>query len=81
MKNPERVSMLTPHAHLNAWFAEDKTAREQVLGGARKLDHRTADAIEILNKDDFGTRVLLETFAGNRPRSDARIVQRRTPQP
>jgi hypothetical protein len=63
-ENPERFSMLTPRAHLKAWlkFAEDKTLREQALAGARKLDHRTADAIEILSKDEFGTRVLLETL-------------------
>lgn len=63
-ENPERFSMLTPRAHLKAWlkFADDKSLREQVLAGARKLDHRTADAVEILNKDEFGTRVLLETL-------------------
>jgi hypothetical protein len=63
-ENPERFSMLTPRAHLKAWlkFAEDNTVREQVLAGARKLDHRTSDAIEILSKDEFGTRVLLETL-------------------
>jgi hypothetical protein len=63
-ENPERFSMLTPRAHLKAWlkFADDKTLREQVLAGARKLDHRTADAIEILNKDESGTRILLEAL-------------------
>lgn len=61
-ENPERFSMLTPRAHLKAWlkFTEDKTLREQALAGARKLDHRTTDAIEILNKDEFTTRMLLE---------------------
>jgi hypothetical protein len=63
-EDPERFSMLTPRAHLKAWlkFADDKSLREQVLAGASKLDHRTADAVEILNKDEFGTRVLLETL-------------------
>jgi len=63
-ENPERFSMLTPRAHLKAWlkFAEDKALRDQVLAGARKLDHRTTDAVEILNKDEFGTRILLETL-------------------
>lgn len=63
-ENPERFSMLTPRAHLKAWlkFADDKSLREQVLAGARKLDHRTSDAVEILTKDEFGTRVLLETL-------------------
>ena len=54
--------MLTPRAHLKAWlkFTEDKTLREQALAGARKLDHRTADAVDILSKDEFTTRTLLE---------------------
>ncbi len=65
-ENPERFSMLTPRAHLKAWlkFADDKSLRQQVLAGARKLDHRTADATEILNKDEFSARVLLETLPG-----------------
>ena len=63
-ENPERFSMLTPRAHLKAWlkFADDKSWREQALSGARTLDHRTADAIQILSKDEFGTRVLLENL-------------------
>jgi hypothetical protein len=63
-EDPERFSMLTPRAHLKAWlkFADDKSLREQVLAGARKLDHRTADAVEILSKDESGTRILLETL-------------------
>ena len=48
---PERFSMLTPKSHLKAWlkFTDDKDLREQALVGARKLEHRTADAIEMLN--------------------------------
>jgi hypothetical protein len=63
-EDPERFSMLTPRAHLKAWlkFADDKSVREQVLAGARTLDHRTADAVEILTKDEIGARVLLETL-------------------
>jgi hypothetical protein len=63
-EDPERFSMLTPRAHLKAWlkFADDKSLREQVVTGARKLDHRTIDAVEILIKDDSGVRVLLETL-------------------
>ena len=47
---PERFSMLTPKAHLKAWlsFADKKEYHDQALAGARKLDHRTSDAIEIL---------------------------------
>ncbi|MGH6664809.1 MAG: hypothetical protein ACREB2_07885 [Pseudolabrys sp.] len=48
---PERFSMLTPQAHLTAWlsFAEKPEYRDQALAGARRLDHRTADAVEMLN--------------------------------
>jgi len=61
-ESPERFSMLTPRAHLKAWikFTEDKSLREQALDGARKLDHRAADAVEILSKDDLTTRMLFE---------------------
>jgi hypothetical protein len=47
---PARFSMLTPKSHLKAWlgYADDKSLREQALAGARKLDHRTADAVEML---------------------------------
>lgn len=49
-ENPERFSMLTPQSHLKAWlkFADEKETRDQALAGARTLDHRTADAIEML---------------------------------
>ncbi len=48
---PERFSMLTPKAHLKAWlsFADKGEYREQALAGARKLDHRTSDAVAMLN--------------------------------
>jgi hypothetical protein len=48
---PERFSMLTPKSHLKAWltFAEKKEFHDQALEGARKLDHRTSDAVAMLN--------------------------------
>lgn len=48
---PERFSMLTPKAHLKTWlsFADKGEYREQALAGARKLDHRTSDAVAMLN--------------------------------
>jgi len=50
-ENPERFSMLSEKSHLKAWlhFADDKALRDQALAGARKLDHRNADAVEMLN--------------------------------
>jgi hypothetical protein len=54
---PQRFSMLTPRAHLKAWlgFADQAEFRERALAGARALDHRTADAIEMLyDKNDIG---------------------------
>ncbi len=47
---PERFSQLTPKAHLKAWlsFADKPDYRQQALEGARKLDHRNADAVEML---------------------------------
>jgi hypothetical protein len=54
---PERFSMLTPKAHLKAWlsFADKREFREQALADARQLDHRTSDAVEMLNdKYDIG---------------------------
>jgi hypothetical protein len=61
-EGPARFSMLTPKAHLKAWlkFTEDRTLRAQALAGARRLDHRTADAVEMLGKDEFASRLLLE---------------------
>ena len=54
-ERPERFSMLGPKSHLKGWlkFADDKDLHEQALAGARALDHRTADAVEIFaNKYD-----------------------------
>jgi hypothetical protein len=49
---PARFSMLTPKSHLKAWlrYADDNALREQALAGARRLDHRTANAIEMLGE-------------------------------
>jgi hypothetical protein len=54
-ERPERFSMLGPKSHLKGWlkFADDKNLREQALAGARALDHRTTDAVDIfVNKYD-----------------------------
>jgi hypothetical protein len=60
-ENPARFSMLTPKAHLKAWlkFADDKDLREQALAGARQLDHRTADAVAMLNADEHSAWTIL----------------------
>jgi hypothetical protein len=65
-EDPARFSMLTPKAHLKAWlkFAEDKALREQALAGARKLDHRTSDAVEMLKENEYTARTLLEYLPG-----------------
>jgi hypothetical protein len=56
-ERPSRFSMLSPKSHLKAWlsFADDAALREQALAGARELDRRTADAIEMLGDNDFFT--------------------------
>jgi hypothetical protein len=54
-ERPERFSMLGPKSHLKGWlkFADDRNLQEQALAGARALDHRTADAVDIfVNKYD-----------------------------
>ena len=53
--------MLTSKAHLRAWlrFADDKQYGEQALEGARQLDHRQADALEMLNGDESGAATVL----------------------
>ncbi len=52
---PARFSMLSPKSHLGAWlkYADDKSLRAQALEGARKLDHRTADAVEMLRESEY----------------------------
>lgn len=61
-EHPERFSMLTPRAHLKAWlrFAGEKNLREQALAGARKLDHRIADAVEMLRESDHEARTVMQ---------------------
>jgi len=58
---PERFSMLTPQAHLKAWlkFTDDKATRDEALAGARKLDHRTGDAVEMLKSDEYSAWTVL----------------------
>jgi hypothetical protein len=54
-ERPERFSMLGPRSHLKGWlhFADDKDLHDRALAGARALDRRTADAVEIfVNKYD-----------------------------
>jgi hypothetical protein len=47
---PARFSMLTPKANLKAWldFADKPEYRDRALAGARVLDHRNSDAVEML---------------------------------
>jgi hypothetical protein len=51
-ESPEHFSMLNERSHLKAWlkFADARELREQALAGARKLDHRTADAVDMLHE-------------------------------
>ena len=54
-EHPERFSMLGPKSHLKGWlkFADDKSLQEQALAGARALEHRSRDAVDIfVNKYD-----------------------------
>jgi hypothetical protein len=51
--DPPRFSMLTPKASLRAWlsFADDNNPRAvEALEGARKLSHRTSDAVAWLTQ-------------------------------
>ena len=62
---PARFSMLTPKAHLKAWlsFTDRQEYRDQALAGARTLDHRTADAVEMLTSKEEGSNwVALEVL-------------------
>ena len=58
---PERFSMLTPRSHLKAWlhFAADPSLHDQAMAGARALDHRTEDAVEILGGTEYDAWDLL----------------------
>jgi len=61
-EDPAHFSMLTPQAHLKAWlkFSNDKQYAEQALAGARKLDHRNADAVGMLRDSEFVAWAVLE---------------------
>ena len=54
-ENPAHFAMLSPRSHLKAWlnFAEDKSLRDQALAGARLLDHRNDDAVDLLNGSEY----------------------------
>jgi hypothetical protein len=60
-EDPESFSMLTPQSHLRAWlkFATDQNFHDQALAGARTLDHRTADAVEMLNDNEFAAATVM----------------------
>jgi hypothetical protein len=49
-EDPDSFSQLGPQSHLKAWlkFSDDPRQREQVVAGARALERRTTEAIEIL---------------------------------
>ncbi len=59
-EDPDNFSMLTPQSHLRAWlkFAADKSFRDQALA-ARTLDHRTPDAVEMLNDNEFAAATVM----------------------
>ena len=61
---PERFSMLTSEAHLRAWlsFADQKEFHDAAIDGARKLDHRTADAIAMMNGNEYSAMPVLKYF-------------------
>jgi hypothetical protein len=61
LQAPDRFSQLTPQAHLRAWlrFARDKETRDAALDGARRLEHRTPDAVEMLHQDEYEVTTML----------------------
>jgi hypothetical protein len=61
LQAPDRFSQLTPQAHLRAWlrFTRDKETRDAALDGARRLEHRTPDAVEMLNQDEYEATTVL----------------------
>jgi hypothetical protein len=61
LQAPDRFSQLTPQAHLRAWlrFARDKETRDAALDGARRLEHRTPDAVEMLHQDEYEVTTVL----------------------
>jgi len=62
-EDPEKFAMLDAQSHLKAWlkFADQDNLRAQALAGARKLDHRNANALEMLRTvDEFAAWHVLE---------------------
>jgi len=60
-EDPPRFSMLTPQSHLKAWlkFAGNKEFHDRALAGARSLDHRTTDAVEMLNESEYVAPIVM----------------------
>ena len=60
-EQPAKFSMLTPQAHLKAWlaFARDPALHDQALAGARALSHRTGDAVEMLNDNEYAAGAVM----------------------
>ena len=60
-EQPAKFSMLTPQAHLKAWlsFAGDPALHDQALAGARALSHRTDDAVEMLNDNEYAAAAVM----------------------
>jgi len=54
-EDPEKFAMLSEQSHLKTWlkFADQDELRAKALVGARNLDHRNADAIDMLKSDEF----------------------------
>jgi hypothetical protein len=61
-EDPENFLMLNEQSSLKAWlkFADKSELRAQAIAGARKLDHRNADAIAMLNADEYTAWAALE---------------------
>ncbi len=60
--NPDKFSMLSEQSSLRGWlkFADQDELRAKAIAGARKLDHRNADAIAMLKSDEFTAWTALE---------------------
>jgi hypothetical protein len=64
-ESPDKFSQLSAQSHLKAWlkFSDDEALREKIIAGMRTLDHRTADAVDILtDKYEENTRFRLMRF-------------------
>jgi len=60
-EHPARFSMLSPKSHLKGWlsFVGDKDLHDQALAGARSVETRAADAVEILGGSEYDAWDLL----------------------